>query len=153
MSGVHEPKTAVYTACRKELIDTGSRQLAVTTSIPASMMLRLLIRPRSVFRLLADADPAPLVVFFKFALWLGLLPPFFAYIGASTFGWRVGVVEPLFLPQATLIGISIAYFCSLLFGFFSASIISRWMSATRCKLPTAGASSSRSRTRAKRWIS
>jgi hypothetical protein len=130
LSGVHEPDTAVYTRRREELIDEGSGSLAVTTSIPASMMLRLLIRPRSVFRLLADADPAPLVVFFKFALWLGLLPPLFAYIGASTFGWRVGVVEPLFLPQPTLIAISIAYFCSLLFGFFSASIISRWMAVT-----------------------
>ena len=39
-----------------------------------------------------------------FALWVGLLPPLFAYFGTLKFGWRLGV-EPVFLPQSTVLAI------------------------------------------------
>jgi hypothetical protein len=68
-------------------------------------------------------------VFFGFALWIGLLPPVFAYIGTVNFGWRLGV-EPVFLPQRTVLAISIAYFTALLFGFLSSAVIARWMAVT-----------------------
>ena len=29
------------------------------------------------------------------ALWIGILPPVFVFIGASNFGWRTGSVEPM----------------------------------------------------------
>jgi hypothetical protein len=69
-------------------------------------------------------------VFFKVALWFGVLPPLFAYIGASKFGWRLGTVEPLSLQKEILISISVAYFIALLFGFISTAIVSRWMATT-----------------------
>jgi hypothetical protein len=68
-------------------------------------------------------------VFFGFALWLLACPPLFAYVGTTTFGWRLGV-EPLFLPAQTVLAIAAAYFCLLVFGFFSAALVSRWMAST-----------------------
>lgn len=56
------------------------------------------------------------------------LPPLFAYIGSVKFGWRLGAGDPLALPNSTLVGISLAYFVAILFGFVSASLLSRWMS-------------------------
>lgn len=94
------------------------------------LMFRLLFQPNNVFTELAESKPSPFAVFFKVALWFGVLPPLFAYIGASTFGWRLGTVEPIFLQKEILIGVSIAYFAALLFGFVSAAIVSRWMAST-----------------------
>jgi len=83
-----------------------------------------------VFRALSEVRPNAAEVFFKLALWLGLMPPIFAYIGASKFGWHLGAAEPLYLPNATLVGISFAYFLTLLFGFVSTAFVSQWMATT-----------------------
>ena len=89
----------------------------------------VLFRPKAVFEALAVAEPSAAKVFFGFALWLGLLPAVFAYIGTVKFGWRLGV-EPVFLPQRTVLAISIAYFLALLLGFLSSAVIARWMAVT-----------------------
>jgi hypothetical protein len=89
----------------------------------------VLFRPSRVFADLAASSPSPWSVFFGFSLWLSLLPPIFAYIGTSTFGWRLGVA-PMFLPQGTVVGISAIYFVVLVFGFVSTAVISRWMAGT-----------------------
>jgi hypothetical protein len=89
----------------------------------------VLFRPKRVFEALAAAEPSAPKVFFGFALWLGLLPPVFAYIGTMRFGWRLGV-EPVFLPQPTVFAICAAYFVALLFGFLSGAVVARWMAVT-----------------------
>src|SRR5688500_19008388 len=45
------------------------------------------------------------------------------------FGWRLGV-EPVYLPQETVLAICVIYFAALLIGFLSSAIIARWMAAT-----------------------
>ncbi len=89
----------------------------------------VLFRPKAVFEALAAAEPSAPKVFFGFALWLGLLPPLFAYFGTMQFGWRLGV-EPVFLPRATVLLICAAYFVALLFGFLSSAVVARWMAVT-----------------------
>ena len=102
------------------------------TSISFSpvLVVRLIANPSAVFRALAEVRPDAAEVFFKLAIWLGILPPMFAYIGASRFGWHLGASEPLYLPNATLVGISFAYFLTLLFGFVSTAFVSQWMATT-----------------------
>lgn len=95
-----------------------------------AIFLQVLFNPRKVFEEIARQGPAASPVFFKVAVWLGLLPPIFAYIGASLFGWRLGAVEPLFLSADALLGISIAYYITLLFGFVSTALVSQWMATT-----------------------
>ena len=90
---------------------------------------KVLFRPNAVFEALAVETPPVAHVFFRFALWLGLLPPVFACIGTLNFGWRLGV-EPVFLPRGTVIAIGGAYFVALLFGFLSSAVIARWMAVT-----------------------
>jgi len=94
-----------------------------------SSLLTVLFRPKAVFETLAAAEPSAPKVFFGFALWLGLLPPVFAYFGTMQFGWRLGV-EPVFLPRATVLAICAAYFVALLFGFLSSAVVARWMAVT-----------------------
>jgi hypothetical protein len=89
----------------------------------------VLFRPKKVFEALAAADPSAPKVFFGFALWLGMLPPLFAYFGTMQFGWRLGV-EPVFLPRTTVLAICAAYFVALLFGFLSGAVVARWMAIT-----------------------
>ena len=94
------------------------------------LMIRLLFKPNSAFKELAKLDPSPVSVFFKFAIWFGLMPPLFAYFGTLKFGWRIGSIEPLVLPRGVLLSVSCAYFIALLLGFISAAIVSRWMAST-----------------------
>lgn len=97
--------------------------------------LSLLQLGRALFtplRLLAEIAGTPLSatrVFFGFALWLAVLPPLFAYVGTSVFGWRLGVA-PITLPSGTIAAIAVAYFTLLLVGFLSSAIVSRWMAPT-----------------------
>lgn len=98
--------------------------------ISSWLLFRVLFKPTTVFEELSDADPEPHVMFLKYVLWLAMLPPIFAYIGASNFGWRLGAAQPLFIPADDLILISIAYFFALLFGFVSAAIVAQWMAST-----------------------
>ncbi len=100
------------------------------TETSSWLVFRLLLRPAGVFNELADTRPDPHIVFFKFLIWLAILPPVFAYIGAANFGWRIGAAEPLYLPAADLAPISIIYFFVLLFGFVSTALISQWMAVT-----------------------
>lgn len=94
------------------------------------VLVRLLSQPASVFEEIAESAPSPSAVFLGASLWLGIAPPVFAFIGASQFGWNVGVVEPIFLSTRELLAISLAYFAALLSGFVSASLASQWMAST-----------------------
>ena len=96
----------------------------------SSLPVRLLFQPSAVFAELSEARPSPLSVFLRIVLWMAAMPPLFAYIGASEFGWRLGAREPLYLPDAQLAAISIGYFLVLLFGFVSTAVIARWMAST-----------------------
>ena len=100
------------------------------TAISSTLLFRLLFQPTAVFEELSDTRPEPHAVFLKFVLWLAIIPPVFAYIGASNFGWRLGAAEPLFVPAGDLFVISIGYFFALLFGFVSTAIVAQWMAST-----------------------
>ena len=101
-----------------------------SSEISPLLVFRLLTKPTAVFNDLSATRPSAYAVTFRLALWLGLAPPVFAYIGASTFGWRLGAVEPIFLSSGALLAISVAYFLTLLFGFFSSAFVSQWMAST-----------------------
>jgi hypothetical protein len=100
------------------------------TQISSWLVFRLLLKPAGVFVELSNTRPDPHIVFFRYLIWLAVLPPLFAYIGAANFGWRIGAAEPLYLPAGDLVIISIIYFFVLLFGFVSTALIAQWMATT-----------------------
>lgn len=89
----------------------------------------VLFDPQAAIADVGAHPPSSARVFFGAALWLGLFPPLFAYIGTTLFGWRLGVA-PLFLPSSTVLAIAAAYFALLLVGFLSTAFVARWMAAT-----------------------
>ncbi|MGQ0429542.1 MAG: Yip1 family protein [Gammaproteobacteria bacterium] len=89
----------------------------------------ILFTPGKAFQAVADESPPASRVFFRFALWIGLLPPLSAYVGTTQFGWRLGV-EPVFLDHSTVLAICAAYYAALLFGFVSGAVVARWMAVT-----------------------
>jgi len=89
----------------------------------------VLLDPQAAIADVGAHPPSSARVFFGAALWLGLFPPLFAYVGTTLFGWRLGVA-PLFLPARTVLAIAAAYFALLLVGFLSTAFVARWMSAT-----------------------
>jgi hypothetical protein len=101
-----------------------------SSEVSPALIVTLLLKPSAAFEGLSMTRPSSHAVFFRLALWLVLLPPVFAFIGSSTFGWRLGGVEPLFFSTGTSLIISIAYFLALLVGFVSSAIVSQWMATT-----------------------
>src|SRR5688572_17370796 len=93
---------------------------------PLLRFVTVLVAPNSAIASISAHPPSGAKVFFGAAVWLGLLPPLFAAVGTTTFGWRLGV-EPLFLSTDTVLAISVAYFVLLLFGFVSTAVVARWM--------------------------
>ncbi len=100
------------------------------SEISSWLIFRLLLHPAGVFEELADTRPDPHVVFFRYLVWLAVIPPVFAYIGASNFGWRLGAAQPLYLDGGELIVISMLYFFVLIFGFVSTAMVAQWMAST-----------------------
>ncbi|HEY8519946.1 MAG TPA: Yip1 family protein [Gammaproteobacteria bacterium] len=99
----------------------------------------ILRSPSAVFARLGEQPPSAASAFFRFALWLTLLPPLFAYIGTTTFGWRLGVA-PIVLPNRIAAAVSAAYFVLLLFGLLSTAAIAKWMAKTYGASDSLGAS-------------
>jgi hypothetical protein len=89
----------------------------------------VLVDPQRAIADIGAHPPSSARAFFGAALWFGLCPPLFAYVGTTLFGWRLGVA-PLFLPARTVLAIAVAYFVLLLVGFLSTALVARWMSAT-----------------------
>ncbi len=102
----------------------------MAVNVSPLLILRLLHQPSTVFRELAETEPSAASVFFKLGLWLLALPPVFAYFGSMNFGWQLGVDEPIILARGTLVGISVAYFLTLVLGYVSVAVVARWMSET-----------------------
>ncbi len=102
----------------------------MAVSVSPLLIFRLIREPSAVFRDLAKSEPTAISVFFKLAVWLLTLPPLFAYLGSSNFGWQLGVDEPIVLSHGVLVAISVAYFSTLVFGLISVAVIARWMSET-----------------------
>jgi hypothetical protein len=104
----------------------------LVTGFVSAPLLRfgaVLLRPTATIADIAANPPSGRAAFFGGALWLGLLPPLFAYVGTSLFGWRLGVA-PLRLSAAAAAGIGLAYFALLLTGFASTALVARWMAAS-----------------------
>ncbi len=93
-------------------------------------LLTVLFRPRAVFEDLAQSEPSPYRVFFKFLVWFALLPPLFAYLGGQRSGWYLGAANPLVLSESELQLVSLLYFVVLIVAFVSTAFVSREMSGT-----------------------
>ena len=98
--------------------------------IQSWLFYRLLFHPAAVFEELSDLQPSPYSVFFRYLLWLAVLPPLFSYIGASRVGWHLGAAEPLFVVPKALLALNVAYFLALVTSFVTTAILSHWMAAT-----------------------
>ncbi|MCY4265865.1 MAG: Yip1 family protein [Gammaproteobacteria bacterium] len=102
----------------------------MATSLQSTLIVRVLYDPTLAFNELAKSESGPVSIFFRYSLWLLLMPPFFSFIGAASSGWSVGPDEPLFLGTQSLLLVSVGYFLILNFGLLSTAIISNWMAST-----------------------
>jgi len=95
-----------------------------------SLWCKVLLKPGQMFRELAGETEVQALAVWPLSLLLLCLPPLFAAIGGSQFGWRLGMPEPLLMTTAQAILISVLYWLLLCFGLFSTVLLARWMGAT-----------------------
>ncbi|MEX2366357.1 MAG: Yip1 family protein [Pseudohongiellaceae bacterium] len=94
------------------------------------LLIQCLIHPGKVFRELALPGNPVAGQLLKYPLILILMPPVFAYIGGTFFGWRLGADTPLYLDNTSRIVVSFMYFLAIGFGFVSTAFLSSWMAGT-----------------------
>ncbi len=102
----------------------------MNTTLHPTFLLKALYQPIEAFEELAKVEPSPAGVFFRYSIWLLVLPPLFSLIGAANFGWRIGAEDPLMMETNSLLLVSIGYFIVLIFGLISTALIGSWMAAT-----------------------
>jgi hypothetical protein len=102
----------------------------MSTQVYSFLLFKSLYQPAATFETLSKANPSPFAILFRYSIWLLVLPPLFAFIGASNFGWRLGADEPLVLARESLILVSLGYFWVLVVGLLTTAIISEWMADT-----------------------
>ena len=94
------------------------------------LLYRALIHPDAVFREIARTGSPVLRPLLKFSILLVLLPPLFAWIGATLFGWRLGGGQALVFEPGARLAVSVFYGLAIAFGFFSTVVVARWMAGT-----------------------
>lgn len=90
----------------------------------------LLLHPLAACAQLGEAPPPSHTVLVRHVLWMALLPPGAAFVGALNFGWRLGGDAPLVMEAGQLTLVSLGYFFALLTGFVGAAGAARWMAPT-----------------------
>lgn len=102
----------------------------MNSTLNPTFLLRALYQPVEAFEELAKVEPSPGGVFFRYSIWLLILPPIFSLIGAANFGWRIGAEDPLIMETRSLVLVSLGYFIVLIFGLISTALIGSWMAST-----------------------
>jgi len=94
------------------------------------MFLKTLITPGRVFRDIADGNELVIHAVHRQTFLLVILPPIFAWVGATTFGWRLGAEDPLYFDNTARIIISFFYAMALGFGYITTVLLASWMAKT-----------------------
>ncbi|HEY9031925.1 MAG TPA: Yip1 family protein [Kangiella sp.] len=69
-------------------------------------------------------------VYLRMVIWMALLPPLFAFIGAVYSGWRIGYEDPVKLTWESALTISIAAYIAILVGLYIFARLVHWMAQT-----------------------
>lgn len=69
-------------------------------------------------------------VYLRMVIWMALLPPVFAFIGAVYSGWRIGHADPVKLTWESALLISIAAYFATLIGLYIFARLVHWMAQT-----------------------
>ncbi|MCW8856154.1 MAG: YIP1 family protein [Kangiella sp.] len=69
-------------------------------------------------------------VYLRMLIWMALLPPAFAFIGAVYSGWRIGYEEPVKLTWQSAFVISVAAYIAILVGLYIFARLVHWMAQT-----------------------
>lgn len=69
-------------------------------------------------------------IYLRMVIWMALLPPLFAFIGAVYSGWRIGYEDPVKLTWESALTISIAAYIAILVGLYIFARLVHWMAQT-----------------------
>jgi hypothetical protein len=94
------------------------------------MFLKTLIMPGQVFRDIAKGNELVIHAVHRQTFLLVILPPIFAWVGSSTFGWRLGAEDPLYFVNTASVIISFFYAMALGFGYITTVLLASWMAKT-----------------------
>lgn len=94
------------------------------------MFLKTLLTPGIVFKEIAEGDDLLIHAVHRQTFLLVILPPVFAWVGSTVFGWRLGSADPMYFDDTTRIIISFFYAIALGFGYVSTVLLASWMAKT-----------------------
>jgi len=86
--------------------------------------------PGTVFQEIAEGDELAIHAIHRLTFLLIILPPVFAWVGSTVFGWRLGSADPMYFDTTGRIIISFFYAIALAFGYISTVLLASWMALT-----------------------
>jgi len=94
------------------------------------LLFAVLHTPGVIFREISQGNSQVIGSVQKLTFFLILLPPVFAWIGSTLFGWRLGTADPLYFDNTTRVIISFFYADALILGYIATVMLARWMTDT-----------------------
>lgn len=94
------------------------------------MQLKCFIYPEKLIVRLGKSERTPAQLFFRYILWLSLIPPVSAFFGTYFYGWPFGVAQPIAISFEVALMIAIFYALALIAGFLVTAFIIKWMAQT-----------------------
>ncbi len=90
----------------------------------------VLYNPAKAWEQLKEENFSVKQAYIRMVIWMALLPPVFAFIGAVYSGWRIGYEEPVKLTWQSALVISIAAYLAILVGLYIFARLVHWMAQT-----------------------
>lgn len=94
------------------------------------MLIKVFTCPSALFQSLRADTPALQRMVLGYVIWMALLPPVCAYIGITSFGWELGVGEPIRTSHTTTLVIAILYYFTLLIAYLVTTYLIHWIAPT-----------------------
>lgn len=90
----------------------------------------VLYNPAKAWEQLREENFSVKQAYIRMVIWMALLPPVSAFIGAVYSGWRIGYEEPVKLTWQSALTISIAAYLAILVGLYIFARLVHWMAQT-----------------------
>ncbi len=96
----------------------------------------LLYEPEKQWQKISEKNDSIIKTYFKFLVFIALIPPVSAYVGATYVGWSLGISDTYRLTPASALKLSIAAYLAILVAVFVLAYFIQWMAKTYGATPS-----------------
>lgn len=96
----------------------------------------LFTHPVQEWKAISDTDESATHIYFAHVLFMALIPPVSAYVGATKIGWTIGNNDAILLTESSALLLSSLMYLAMLAGVWVMGAFIKWMSLTYHSSPS-----------------